>query len=136
MWVFVNKYRTRTRCTLQVDIKSTSRTAKAKSISSRATSVASIGTTRVRWNWVKGQSVRRMRRVIEKMRSIEAVFMEEILADVASMEIRLIVIWLLTGIANESFIFRWIHNWFQNVGMAKVLFTFRCCICALILSSH
>lgn len=122
MWVFVNKYRTRTRCTLQVDIKFTSSTAEAKRIPSRVTSLASVGTTRVRRDLVKGQGVGRMRHVIEKTRSIEAVIVEEILATVASMEIRLIVIWLLTGIASECF--RTIHNWFQNVRMAKVLFTF------------
>ena len=94
---------------MQVNIKVTSSAAEAKSITSRATSLASIGMTRVRWNLVKGQGMGRMRRVIEKTRSIETVFVEEILAGVAAVERLVSIVWLLTSIAIE-YCFSWIHN--------------------------
>lgn len=61
--------------------------------------------------------------MIEKTRSIEAVFMEKILTGIATVEITSNV-WMLTSIASESF--SWIHNGFQDVWMAEVLFTLTC----------
>ena len=57
----------------------------------------------------EGSGMGRMRRVVEKTRSIETVFVEEILAGVAAVEMLVSIVWLLTSIAIE-YCFSWIHN--------------------------
>ena len=51
----------------------------------------------------EGSGMGRMRRVVEKTRSIETVFVEEILAGVAAVERLVSIVWFLTSIAIGRF---------------------------------